>query len=236
MERLTRRLPPGVTVMAGLVAVTCLAPLGFAQTPQPAPKPDFVGISIAIDGQPGVGSPSAALTLVEISDFHCPFCWKQARETMPRVVREYVDTGKVRYVFVHYPIASLHPRAARVHEAAACAHDQGRFWEMHRNLFGPVAALGDAALIDRAEASGLDMPRFKSCLADGTHAGAISASVASVRQLGITSTPMVLLGPTPAPGQPLKVTQFIRGAEPYAHFKKVLDGLLTRDPQPPAGR
>ena len=77
------------------------------------------------------GNASAKVTLVEVSDYHCPFCRRQTLQTMPQVLTDYVNTGKVKYVFVDYPIAQLHPDAFAAHEAAACAGDQGKYWQMH---------------------------------------------------------------------------------------------------------
>src|SRR5436190_18149619 len=78
----------------------------------------FVNKQIAIDGQPAKGNATAKVTLVEVSDYHCPYCRRQMLETMPRVMADYVNTGRVRYVFVDYPIAQLHPDAFKAHEAA----------------------------------------------------------------------------------------------------------------------
>ena len=90
---------------------------------------------IAIAGEPTKGNATAKVTVVEVSDYHCPFCRRQVLQTLPQLLAEYVNTGKVQYVFVDYPIAQLHPDAFKSHEAAACAGDQDKYWQMHDLLF-----------------------------------------------------------------------------------------------------
>ena len=113
----------------------------------PAGDP-FVSKTIAIGNEPTRGSASAKITLVEVSDYHCPFCRRQTLQTLPQLLTEYVNTGKVKYVFVDYPIAQLHPDAFQSHEAAACAGDQGKYWQMHDSLFTNPPAR-DAVLLRR---------------------------------------------------------------------------------------
>lgn len=199
------------------------------QQAQGAPEvPGLVGAMVPTAGEPTLGSASAKVTLIEVSDFQCPFCKRQAQQTLPQFIKEYVNTGKVQYLFADYPIAQLHPTAARSHEAAACAGDQGKYWEMHRSLFAGGIARDDAALTAQAQSIGLNVAQFTSCLSSGKHANAVKASVARMEQLGIGGTPMALLGLTPAPGQPMKVVQYIYGAVPYAEFKKAIDQLLSQ--------
>ena len=202
---------------------SALQPRQQAKEPE---VPGIVGASIPLDGEPALGSPTAKLTVVEISDYHCPFCKRQTQQTFPQLQAEYVKTGKVRFVFVDYPIAQLHPVAHRAHEAAACAGDQGKFWEMHASLFGNPPSKSDDDLTAQATRLGLDMSQFSSCLKGGKHAGAVKASVSRMEQLGVGGTPMTVIGLTPAPGQPMKVVKFIYGARPYADFKTTIDSLL----------
>jgi protein-disulfide isomerase len=195
--------------------------------PQPGNElPGLVGAAIPTAGEPAMGSGSAKVTVMEVSDYHCPFCKRQTAQTFPSLKSEYVDTGKVRYVFVDYPIAQLHPQAHRAHEAAACAGDQGKFWEMHDSLFASPPTKTDGELVAQAKSVGLDMGTFNACLSSGRHAAAIRESVQRIEQLGIAGTPMTLIGLTPAPGQPMKVVKYIYGARPYADFKEAIDSLL----------
>lgn len=189
---------------------------------------EFVNKTVLIDNEPSRGSASAKVTIVEVSDFHCPFCRRQTLQTLPQVMKEYVDTGRVRYVFVDYPIAQLHPDAAKAHEAAACAGDQGKYWEMHTSLFTNAPARDTAQLSAQAKTLGLDPAKFAACLSGGVHAAAVRESVVRMQQLGVEGTPLTLVGLTPAPGTPLKVIASVYGARPYADFKAAIDATLAK--------
>jgi protein-disulfide isomerase len=186
----------------------------------------LVDASIAIAGEPTRGSSSAKVTLVEVSDYHCPFCRRHMQQTQPQIDADYINTGKIQYVFIDYPIQQLHPDAFKSHEAANCAADQGKYWEMHAKLFAtPTKDPGQ--LVGYAQELGLDSGKLRACLESGKYAKPVRDSVARMEQLGVDSTPTFLLGLTPAPGQPLKVVKVVKGAMPFAEFKKAIDGVLT---------
>ena len=188
----------------------------------------FAGKTISLANEPSKGSASAKITLVEVSDYHCPFCRRQTLQTIPQLMAEYVDSGKVRYVFVDYPIAQLHPDAYKAHEAAACAGDQGKYWEMHTSLFTNPPARDAAQFTAQAKTLGLDEGKFAACLKGEVHASAVRDSVARMQQLGVGGTPLTLVGLTPADGAPLKVIASIYGARPYADFKAAIDAALAQ--------
>jgi protein-disulfide isomerase len=190
--------------------------------------PGIVGASIPTAGEPAMGSASARVTLMEISDYHCPFCKRQTQQTFPQLQSDYIKTGKVQYLFVDYPIAQLHPTAARAHEAANCAGDQGKYWEMHASLFNNPVAKDDAGLVAQATAIGLGASAFQTCLSSGRHAASVQASASRMEELGISGTPMIVIGMTPAPGQPMKVVKYVYGAQPYSAFKEAIDSVLSQ--------
>ena len=196
---------------------------GNAQEPD---IPGLIGAVVPTAGEPTMGSSSAKVTIMEVSDYQCPFCQRQTVDTFPQIDAAYIRTGKVQYIFVDYPIAQLHPSAARSHEAANCAGEQGKYWEMHRALFTSPVVKEDTALMARAKSAGVDTARLQSCLASGKFAASVQASVRRMEGLGIAGTPMVLIGLTPAPGQPMKVVKFVYGAQPFGAFKSVIDSLL----------
>jgi protein-disulfide isomerase len=198
---------------------------GQARGPE---APGVIGATIPTANEPSMGPATAKVTVMEISDYHCPFCKRQSQQVFPQLVTDYVKTGKVQYMFVDYPIAQLHPTAARAHEAANCAGDQGKYWEMHVSLFNQPVAKEDGALLAQAGPIGLDAGAFKACMTSRKHAAGIEASVSRMEQLGISGTPMVVIGLTPAPGQPMKIVKYVYGAQPYGAFKEAIDALLAQ--------
>lgn len=192
-----------------------------------AQEPKIVDASVAIAGEPAKGSPTAKVTLIEVSDYHCPFCRRHMQTTQPQIDSEYISTGKLQYIFIDYPIEQLHPEAFKAHEAANCAGDQGKYWEMHARLFAsPTRDLG--LLVDQAKQLGLDGGALKACLDSGKYSKSVRDSVARMEQLGVNSTPTFLLGVTPAPGQPMRVAKVVKGAVPFAEFKKAIDGMIAQ--------
>lgn len=185
----------------------------------------LIDSSISLAGEPARGDAAAKLTMVEVSDYHCPFCRRHIQQTQPQIDAEYVQTGKVRHVFIDYPIEQLHPDAFKAHEAANCAAEQNRFWDLHRVLFQKPTR-DPAELVQQARTAGLNVAAFQSCLDSGKYAAAVRESVARMQQLGIDSTPMFLIGRTPPEGQPMKILKVVRGAHPFAQFKNTFDSLL----------
>jgi protein-disulfide isomerase len=191
----------------------------------------FADKSISITDAPARGNASAKVTVVEVSDYHCPFCRRQNLQTMPQLMADYVNTGKVKYVFVDYPIAQLHPDAFLSHEAAACAGDQGKYWQMHDLLFTNSPAREVSQLSANAGMLGVDTRKFEECMNGGKgskYAPAIRQSIARMQQLGVGGTPLVLVGLTPPAGSPMKVISFVYGAKPYPEFKAAIDAALTQ--------
>lgn len=196
-----------------------------AQEPE---VPGLIGSAIPIQDEPWMGSPTARVTIVEISDYHCPFCKRHSQQVFPKISAEYVQTGKARYVFVDYPIAQLHPHAARSHEAAACAGEQGKFWQMHASIFASPPAKQDGELTAQAERIGLEVSRFNACLTSGRYKDAVKESASRIEKMGVAGTPMTVIGLTPAPGQPMKIVKYVYGARPFADFKTAIDAVLSQ--------
>jgi protein-disulfide isomerase len=99
-------------------------------------------VVLNLKGDPFKGEKNAKVTLVEFSDYQCPFCARHVRATLPPLESEYIATGKIKYVFRNFPIASIHPLAFKAHEAANCSGEQDKYWEMHDRLFANSKALG----------------------------------------------------------------------------------------------
>ncbi|MBI2202498.1 MAG: DsbA family protein [Candidatus Rokubacteria bacterium] len=198
-----------------------------------AAAPSSGGLSdvrLAVQGAPALGQDSARVTIVEFSDYQCPFCRRHSSDVFPEIVKDYVKTGKVRYVFRDFPIASLHPQAHRLHEAAHCAGDQGRYWQMHERLFEESQRSDTKDLVARARALGLDGPRFERCLAGGVHATRVRQGVADAEKARVRGTPSFFLGFTERDGAPIQPQRLVVGAQPYEAFKQAIDGLLAERP------
>ena len=182
--------------------------------------------NLKIDGAAMKGAASARLAMIEFSDFECPFCGRYFHESYPRIDSDYVNTGKIRYVFRHFPLVSLHPRAMKASEAAECAQRQEKFWPLHDVLFSNQKALEPASLMDHARAAGLEMKTFETCL-NGQAAPTVLADMDLGTRAGIMATPTFLLGFVQEDGS-VQVVQRIVGARPYEDLKAVLDSMLSK--------
>jgi len=173
------------------------------------------------------GEKDAPVTLIEFSDYQCPFCRRHATTVMPQLITNYVDTGKVRFVMREFPITNLHPRAEAAAVAVLCAGEQGQYWGMHDALFNDQKANKDEDFKAMANTLGLDGTAFDACLASGKFDAQIKTDLVEGQKLGIAGTPSFVVGLTD-PNDPDKVhlTRFIRGAQPYAAFAANIDELL----------
>jgi protein-disulfide isomerase len=187
---------------------------------------------ISVDGEPFKGDKNAKLTLVEFSEFQCPFCGRHVRDTYPTLDKEYIQTGKVKYVFRDLPLESIHKNAFKAAEAAHCAGEQNKYWEMHDRLFANQNSLEPAMLTSHAQAVGVDPKKFQACLDSGKFAAAIRKDIAEANKYGITGTPTTVIGLTQPDSKAIKVLKVIRGAQNIAAFKEALDSLANEKPQP----
>jgi protein-disulfide isomerase len=195
--------------------------------PAQRPRDDGFPADLTLDVDPGAvkGRPDAKLTVVEFSDFECPFCGRHARETFAQIERDYIATGKIRYAFRHYPLERIHPRALKAAEAAECARQQGRFWELHDRLFTSQRALTEPDLIAAAKAIGLPTPAFEECL-NGRATSKVRRDMAVGSRAGVTGTPAFFLGVAQKDGS-VRVLKKLTGAQPFTSFKLAIDGLLS---------
>jgi protein-disulfide isomerase len=180
---------------------------------------------VRVGSAPSLGSADAPLTIVEFSDYQCPFCQRFATTTLPQLKRDYIDTGKVRYVFQDFPLDSIHPDARKAAEAAHCAGEQQKYWEMHDALFKNSRALKLDNLNGHAATLNLNTEQFARCLREGKYAATVAENVKIGATLGITGTPSFFIGKSLPDGTIEAVN--LRGAQPIANFKRVLDQLLA---------
>jgi len=197
------------------------------QTGQPSAPRDIV---LSLTDAPTEGKPNAPVTLVEFTDYECSFCARHVKETYPQLKHDYIETGKVRYVFRNFPLESIHKQSFKAHEAATCAADQGKFWEMHDRLFASQPALTPPQLITYAQAVGLDAEKFQACFNADAHAAQIRKDISDGERAGVTGTPTFFLGSTTPNSPTLKVTNTLIVAKPYSAFKEAIDALLAAKP------
>lgn len=202
--------------------------------PAAPPTPAIGDITLTLEGRPVTGEKTAKLTLVEFSDYQCPFCARFLRQTFPEINDEYIKTGKLRYIFRDFPLEAIHPEAFKAAEAAHCSSDQGKYWEMHDLLFANQKALGVDDIIKHAQTLALDLPLFEKCLDGGKHSTLVRQDLAEGSKAGVRGTPMFFLGLTEPDGKTMKPLQVIRGAQPYAKFQEAFERLLNAEKEPEA--
>ncbi len=175
------------------------------------PAPFRAAVDIA--GAPVRGTATAPVTIVEYSDFHCPFC-RRVQPTLTALLEKY--PGQVKLVYKHLPLDSLHPQARRVSEASWCAAKQDKFWEFHDAVYADSGSdASDATLARYATKAGLDVAAFTACLANPETRAAIQRDVAQGEALGLSSTPGFFIN-----------GREVRGAQPLEAFVSVIDEEL----------
>ena len=191
-----------------------------AATAQPQP-------TITADDDPVLGNPDAPITMIEFSDFQCPFCARFYSETLPLIKSNFIDTGVVKLVYRDFPLQNIHPNAIPAAVASECAHEQDTYWEYHDMLFENVAVWGPMeipAAVEQfktyADALGLDTETFSECLDTGKYITEVTADYTDGTSYGITGTPAFFLG-----SEQTGYFQ-ISGARPYPEFQFAIEQIL----------
>src|SRR3989449_11504500 len=175
--------------------------------------PPVFKAEVGVEGAPFLGPAAAPVTIVEFSDFQCPFC-KQVVPTLTQVRSRYGE--KVKLVYRDFPIDGIHPQARKAAEAARCAQDQGKFWEYHDALFASSPKLSPEELKAYAQQVGLDVASFERCLGSGAHAAAVAKSGGEGIRLGVTGTPAFFIN-----------GELLSGAQPLESFARVIERELA---------
>ena len=204
-----------------------LVPLAFAaglasgylawgrQTAAPSPTEGTGGqqrYDVSVDDDPALGPADAAVTIVEFSDFNCPYCRRFHLETFPSLMAAYAD--QIRFVYRDFPITSAESTIAA--QAANCAGEQGKYWEFHDALFSGSLGLGRAAYEGYAEQLGLDVTGLAACLDSGDQLAEVESDARAASELGVTGTPTFFIN-----GLPLV------GAQPMAQFAGLIEAELA---------
>ena len=188
-----------------------------AQQAAQAPKADEPA-NVSIAGFPILGKADAPLTLVMFTDYQCPFCSRFETQTLPEIRKQYIDTGKLRFVVRDLPLP-FHPNATKAAEATHCAEEQGKYWELREKLVINGDKLDAKRLPEYARQIGLDVAKFSACLESGRHAEKVKASTAIAASIGITGTPSFVVGRSK--GDMAEGFKLV-GAQPFAAFDQKL--------------
>ena len=175
--------------------------------------PPVYRAEVSVAGAPFKGPEAAPVTIVEVTDFHCPYC-KRVQPTLNEVLLKYPD--KVKLVFRDFPIDQLHPNARKAAEAARCANEQGKFWPYHDKLMAGGTDASPEKLKEYAKELELDAGAFEQCLASGKYRAAVQKDVDEGTRLGVNGTPAFFIN-----------GRMLSGAQPTDAFAKVIDEELS---------
>ncbi len=182
---------------------------------------------ISADNDPIIGDPDAPITIIEFSDFQCPFCARFYTQTLPLIHEKYIETGKVKLVFRDFPIQSIHPNAVPASVASECANEQGKFKEMHDMLIEKQnewnrQEIADALSLFSQYATKIQLQQetFDSCLISGKYVEEISKDLKDGKDYGVSGTPGFFVG-----NDQIGYVE-IAGAQPFESFKKIIDTQL----------
>ena len=194
---------------------------------QLAPAAPSAILQVSIDDDPVKGDIDAPVTVIEFSDFQCPFCSRFYTNTLADLEENYIDTGKVKLVFRDLPLSSIHPNAFPAHVAAECADEQDKFWDYHDMLFEKQAEWSRLSsdglsekLLEYGTTVGLNTSNFESCLSSQEMEDEVNADLSEARTLGATGTPSFFIG-----NEENGYVKLI-GAQPFASFQKTIDEQL----------
>jgi protein-disulfide isomerase len=184
--------------------------------PEAPPQP--AKVSMDLKGRPFLGSKDAPLTMVQFTDYQCPFCQRFHTQVFPEIKKQFIDTGKLKFYSRDFPLG-FHPNAPRAGQAARCAGDQGKFWEMHEILGANAAKLDMESITGFAKHVNLNVETFRSCIETGKYAAAVQKDASEASTYGANGTPSFLIGRSTPEG----VTgELVEGALPFAVFESKL--------------
>ena len=201
----------------------------IGNSPQISGQSNKQSIQVSIDDDPMKGNPNAPITIIEFSDYECPFCERFYANTLPLIEENYINTGKVNFVYRDFPIQSIHRNAATAAVAAECADDQNSFWSFHDMIFenrGIWGKLDGINLLNEFEqyavTLGLNSEEFDACLESGKYFDEVRKDLQDGQKYGITGTPGFFIG-----NDEIGYT-LVSGAQPYQNFEKILDEMLVQ--------
>jgi protein-disulfide isomerase len=171
---------------------------------------------------PVLGDPDAEVSIVEFSDFQCPYCARAAADALAQFQQSsYFQNGQVNLIYKQFPLNSIHPQAQKAGEASLCAHDQDAFWDYHDTLFANQNALGVDSLKSYAQQLGLDTSEFGSCLDGGKYTSEVNKETAQAQAAGGRGTPYFVVINNDNGN-----TQTVSGAVPWPNFEAAINAVL----------
>ncbi|MBD3318893.1 thioredoxin domain-containing protein [Candidatus Woesearchaeota archaeon] len=202
--------------VTGAAVVPTAAPNNLPDTVPPTPTGAAAPIAVDADDDAVKGDENAPVEIIEFSDYECPFCARWYTQTYIQLKENYIDTGKVKLVFRDFPLG-FHANAQKAAEAAECAGEQGKYYEMHDLLFENGVSGGVTAFKQYAATLGLDTEAFNSCLDSGQMAAEVAADMAAGQAAGVSGTPSFFINGVK-----------LVGAQPYEAFQQIIDQQLAQ--------
>lgn len=182
-----------------------------------------VRVNVSADDDPMLGNKNAKVTVIEFSDYQCPFCRSFWKDSFQQLKKEYIDSGKIKFIYRDYPL-SFHPMAEPTAQAAECADDQGKYWEYHDKIFGEEDKKGQgtvtytvAELKLWASQIGLNSDKFNQCLDSGKYKTEVQKDFDAGNAAGVSGTPSFFIN-----------GRLIVGAQPFSAFKAIIDEELNK--------
>ena len=184
--------------------------------PVAADAPADQRVNVSTDGDPSIGPSDAPITIVEFSDYQCPYCQAWYQQTFDQLMANYPD--KILFVYRDLPLPG-HPESLPAAEAANCAGEQGAYWKFHNDLFSGQYSLSRAAYEQYASDLGLDTAAFSACLDDHRYQAEVKADYADAVSIGLSGTPSFVIN-----------GRILVGAQPFEQFKEIIDADLAAKP------
>ena len=195
-------------------AIADTIPQARPSAPVPSAVPS-VDMTKLVDDDTILGDKNAPVTIVEFSDYECPFCERFYSQTFGQIEDKYIKTGKVKFVYRDFPL-SFHANAQKAAEAAECAGEQGKYFEMNKKLFEGGVSGGVTSFKQYASDIGLDKTEFNTCLDSGTMAPEVQKDFIDGQKAGVSGTPAFFIN-----------GKLLTGAQPFSAFKQIIDGELA---------
>ena len=185
-------------------------------------------VSVSLQDGHEEGNKNAKVAIVEFSDYECPYCQSFFQNSLPSIESAYIKTNKVLHIFKDYPLSSIHPYALVGAEAAWCAGEQGKYWQMHDTIYSTNQSQNDQTKLESDAASlGLNTSQFNACVQNNKYSNQIQTDVNDGNKIGVQGTPTVLIGTYNARNNTV-TGNLVYGAYPYATFQTLLDQYLKK--------